>query len=419
MEDAESHRIPQDVTGFQFKIIGDMTVKQFAYLAGPTFLAWIFFQLPISLFIKLPLSLLSAGLGASLAFLPIEGRPMDAMIANFIKALFNPTLFVYQKKGGGLWFPEFQKEKVQEASVSGTLSTLRVSTKPQDTKFDEEETTDLLPTYPTPLSPISPQDLFSPKSQTIKTTVQGLSPTPRIISMQGVFEKSTPLALEKKIQEETDEALEKKVVTLEKDLEMAREDMAALQQKLVIPTFSPPKETLGLENQLQTLLVQKEQLTKQLVTLQQKLDLQKKNVFTPTIAKATSDVAKAQVQTQNVRQIPKGVGKSVGLPIVPQSPNIITGIIEDPRGNPIANILVEVKDNEGNPVRAFKTNGVGQFASATPLKNGVYTISFEDPKGQNKFDAIEFSVKGEVILPIEVLSIDTREELRKSLFRES
>ena len=120
--------------------------------------------------------------------------------------------------------------------------------------------------------------------------------------------------------------------------------------------------------------------------------------------------------TQNVRHIPKSLGKSIGLPTAPEDPNVITGIIKDPRGNPLGNILVEIKDTEGNPVRAFKTNGLGQFAASTPLANGTYTISFEDPKDQSKFDAIEFSAKGEVILPLEVISIDTREELRKTLF---
>ena len=71
-------------------------------------------------------------------------------------------------------------------------------------------------------------------------------------------------------------------------------------------------------------------------------------------------------------------------------PNVITGIVKDPRGNPLANILVEVKDEQGNAVRAFKTNALGQFASATPLSNGSFTIEFDDPREQNKFDTVTF-----------------------------
>ena len=67
-------------------------------------------------------------------------------------------------------------------------------------------------------------------------------------------------------------------------------------------------------------------------------------------------------------------------------------------------------------MRAFKTNVLGQFISATPLANGVYTISFEDPKAENKFDTIELRVIDEILMPIEIISLDTREELRRSLF---
>ncbi len=85
--------------------------------------------------------------------------------------------------------------------------------------------------------------------------------------------------------------------------------------------------------------------------------------------------------------------------------------------NPLPNILVEVKDPQGNAVRAFKTNALGQFASATPLTNGNYTIEFDDPKILNKFDKVGFAASGAIILPIEVISVDTREELRRSLFQ--
>lgn len=369
MESAESHPIPQDVTGFQFKIIGDITVKQFAYLAGPSFVIWFFFQTPISLFIKLPFSILLGGLGASLAFLPIAGRPMDTMIANFIKALFKPTLFVYQKGGGNYAYARsVQGGKAQKSQKHDTLRISQPSAIPQASTPNQKKLTQVhTPT-------ISPQEVL-------------VQPSPQR------FEN---------IQEQKNEAPKRKVSDLEKDLEAPKK----------VPNFSPAKDTLESEKQLQLLHAQKEQLTKQLIGLQQQLDLQKKSFFSPTIAKT-------QTQTQNVRQIPKGMGKNLGLPFAPEAPNIITGIIKDPRGNPLGNILVEVKDNEGNPVRAFKTNGLGQFASATSLTNGAYTVSFEDPKGQSKFDAIGFKAEGTVILPIEVISIDRREELKKSLFGEN
>ena len=101
----ENHPIPQDVTGFQFKLIGNMTVKQFAYLASGVILAGILWKLPIYFLIKFPFCTFFAVLGAGLAYFPISGRPMDQMIGNYIKALISPTEFIYQKNGGKIYFP--------------------------------------------------------------------------------------------------------------------------------------------------------------------------------------------------------------------------------------------------------------------------------------------------------------------------
>jgi len=168
---------------------------------------------------------------------------------------------------------------------------------------------------------------------------------------------------------------------------------------------------LDLQNNLNDLLSQKQDLETKLMDLQKELSKKTDKVYS-----ASTATSEPQKETKFVRNIPSSMAKSVGLPIAPEFPNIITGIIKDPRGNPLPNILVEIKDTSGNAVRAFKTNAFGQFASATPLANGDYIIEFEDNASQNKFDTVGFKASGEIILPIEVISVDTREELRRSLF---
>ena len=94
----DNHPIPQDVTGFQFRLIGSMTVKQFAYLAAGCGLAFLVYYLPIFTPIKFILIPLLAGIGFAIAFIPLEGRPLDAMIGFYLKALFSPNQYLYQKK---------------------------------------------------------------------------------------------------------------------------------------------------------------------------------------------------------------------------------------------------------------------------------------------------------------------------------
>ncbi len=313
----DNHPIPQDVTGFQFKLIGNLTVKQFAYLAGGIVMAWILLQLPISILIKFPLSAFSAIFGIGLAYFPVSGRPMDLMIANYIKALFRPTQFVYEKVGGQIYFPN----KMQFAAVRSVKQ------------------------YRNDFSPF-------PKDK-LKTYLQSLDIQPK------------------------NKADEKE------------------------NNFLMSVSTLATDN----------------VPYQTSLQVNPVQPSPPEQKKAVAPTAAPFVAPQTrIRPTQGGFNKNMGMPNTPDSPNLITGIARDPRGNALSNILVEIKDKDGHPVRAFKTNELGRFASATPLINGAYTAEFEDPKAQNKFEKITISATGQIILPIIATSIDTREELRRSLF---
>lgn len=406
----EYHPIPQDVISFQFKLIGDMTVKQFAYLAAGVIAAWIFFSIPIPFLIKFPLALLSGTTGVVFAFIPIEGRPADTIIIYFLKAIFEPNQYYYQKVG---------KQILPAFTVNKQMQTTKQIQNKQDTNKKLEKFLEKLPKKPK--SKLDEKETVYLKSLTsifkgenipAFNDTTGSIPT-NVISMeeenQMRFENSQIQDEEnlEDSQKRTKEALEKEALLIQKELETTKAQ--ELTQKEPEVASDIHQKVSELEKQLNETLTQKQELEKMLVTLQRKLGEQKQDIYSPS-------ANRPKMESQNVRKIPVSMGKSVGLPIAPDVPNLITGIIKDPRGNVLTNILVEVKDKEGNPVRAFKTNGLGQFLSATPVLNGVYTIQFDDPEGKNKFDTIEISANGEIISPLEVISHDEREELRKALF---
>jgi len=93
----QQHPIPQNVTQYQFRLVGDMTLKQFLELALGLVLAYLFFTSNLVFIFKWPLVILSILLGAGLAFFPIEDRPLDQWIINFVKAIYAPTKFIWQK----------------------------------------------------------------------------------------------------------------------------------------------------------------------------------------------------------------------------------------------------------------------------------------------------------------------------------
>src|ERR1700690_1273762 len=93
----EQHPIPQNVSSYQFKLVGDMTLKQFFQVAGGILAGIIFYSLPLLGIIKLPLAFISVLLGVGLAFLPFEERPLEKWIFAFFRAIYSPTLFTWQK----------------------------------------------------------------------------------------------------------------------------------------------------------------------------------------------------------------------------------------------------------------------------------------------------------------------------------
>jgi hypothetical protein len=403
----DNHPIPQDITGFEFKLIGDMTIKQFAYIAGGVVIAFVIYLFPIWAIIKIPIALCVAGIGAAMAFLPVGGRTMDVMIINFFKAVFSPTQYVYQKAGGQIY-----EEDQTNLSPAGKLIEL-----------SQKQLRDFLSFLPKGKNKMGQKESVFFQSVNQPAVIPAAQNTPSFVADHAFATQeatttsavaSVASAAPHPAQETTsDQTLQQTAALLEKELKEAKAKEAAQPQIDSKEYLDAHQKVLELQNNLSNMLLEKQQLEAKLVDLQKKLTSQTGPVFSPSLATAAPA---APAETKFVRSVPQAMQKSVGLPITPEFPNVITGIVKDPRGNPLSNILVEVKDEQGNAVRAFKTNALGQFASATPLSNGSFTIEFEDPKEQNKFDKVAFKAGGEIILPIEVISVDTREELRRSLF---
>lgn len=93
----EQHPIPQNISSYQFRLVGDMTLKQFFQLAGGIVAGLIFYSSPLLPIIRWPFAIVSVILGVALAFLPLEERPLEKWIFAFFRAIYSPTLFYWQK----------------------------------------------------------------------------------------------------------------------------------------------------------------------------------------------------------------------------------------------------------------------------------------------------------------------------------
>jgi hypothetical protein len=93
----QQHPLPQDITNYKFRLIGDMTIRQFLYIGGFIIITILIHNSPIPFFFRYPLEVLTLGLGIGLAFIPVHGRPLDQWIIAFIKSIYSPTQYTWQQ----------------------------------------------------------------------------------------------------------------------------------------------------------------------------------------------------------------------------------------------------------------------------------------------------------------------------------
>ena len=308
----EQHPVPQHIASYEFRLIGDMTLKQFAQLAGGAILGLIIYALPIAGILKWPLIIFFGFIGFAFAFLPINERPLSIWVVSFFKAIFTPTQFV--------WIRKPQKPEIFEPIV-----------------FKAETV----------------------KKTRFKSDKEGLDQ----------YLASLPFGGSKNPLDQQEESFLKEVNNL---FQIAQPRIATTQptfQSTPLPPYRQRPEPL-----IKTPLTP--QTKARSVTLPQR----------PGRPKKTAIEAK--------------INPALLIPSPPTRPNIIVGMVLNNEGRIVEGAILEIRNAQGLPVRALRTNRLGQFMIVTPLENGIYEVEIE--KENYYFDIIKIETKGEIIKPIEI-----------------
>ena len=197
------------------------------------------------------------------------------------------------------------------------------------------------------------------------------------------------------------------------------------------PAQQPPApQPLPTQEQLQKtveLARQAQQLQMKIIQTERSLGQIKDQAQKPTAApvdysqqanKAMADLQTFVNQASSIKQqiesvmpttpsIPREKVKVV-IPVRPKQttvalttfPNVINGIIKDNQSNYLEGVVAVIYDKEGLPVRALKTNKLGQFTGSTPLPNATYTLELE--KDNFSFDVLQIELIGGVLPPLQV-----------------
>lgn len=360
----EAHPIPQNVTSFEFHLVGDMTLKQFSYLASGLVTAYLTFILAFNSYplVAIPIIIISTLLGTAFAFLPISDRPLDHWVRAYLKAIFSPT-----KRG---WFSPGNNVPVNEADPVfknrfqifmmqlGMIATVSL---PSTTPVARPT----LPSMPPP---------EAKKEAIIEQSVENLPSDEQL-------KQTVELAREAQL-------VQAKIVEAEKRISQIKQ--SAQSQHLDPATYS--NDLSQLFNQLQALIKTAQGLSTQITHISQP------GLSSAEPTSATALIAKVVKPTEvKVVETPKAKTTQVMLT---STPNVINGIVTDTLGNYLEGVVVVIHNKDDLPVRASKTNKLGQFAGATPLPDGTYTISLE--KDGLVFDVLEVTLKSEVLAPIQI-----------------
>ncbi len=104
----QQHPVPQNITGFEFKLIGFLTLRQFGYLAAAAIFSFILYSAKIPFFVILVLAGPLDLLALALAFLPVNGQPFERALAAFLKTIYSPNVRVWHREPKVLGFLEPQ-----------------------------------------------------------------------------------------------------------------------------------------------------------------------------------------------------------------------------------------------------------------------------------------------------------------------
>ncbi len=370
----EQHPIPQNITAYKFRLVGDMTLKQFLELASGLVIAWLIFNSNANVLLRWTFSPIALVFGFALAFLPIEDRPLDQWIINFFKAIYQPTQFIYRPQTKNLSFLDPIKPRP-----------VQVQTKTSQPQQLEEYLKSL---------PASPTTAFDQAEQKYLEHIRNLFGVLGNKLPKNAFAKDDPGT-------HPPQPIKSSVkgVRIRK---LSHPKMCLLPHATVYQSLPEPTLAAMPTPQSPTTPTTPKPVSAPLKPTAAKP--------APTV-KPAKTIAKPKPVSTPIKPPPASTApitqavfvKDLIMPHTSDKPNLVSGITLDKAGKIVSNVILEIKDAKGYPVRALKSNKLGQFFIATSLSDGIYQIKAEHP--DHRFAIIKLEAKGEIIPPLKIQSL--------------
>lgn len=354
----QEHPVPQNVTGYEFHLIGQMTLKQFVEVATGVVAAVLVYWTNLPLVFKYPLMAFVGLLGVALAFIPLEGRPLDRWFFAFIKSVYQPTMFFWKK----------------------TDTTPPVFTYAPPKNMDTTPQVDYTPIRQSRLQ----EYVHTVKTEPVQKDAEALA-ADEILKLF-TQTSSEPISSAKK------------EVGAGRITEM---NIAPITQAAVTDP-QPPKESIlptptgTIKDEPGVTGMDKNGVTPDLIAQTQKAPATLVQGSLNSVTSPRNSPSSDQVKPVQALQ-------GFPFPNKPTSQNMLAGMVVTNENKIVENAIITItRQTDNTPVRAIKTNTLGQFSVVTPLEKGTYTILTE--KDGLRFDKYSLVLNNQVIEPILIQS---------------
>lgn len=441
----KQHAVPQNIMDVEFKIIGELTMRQFTYIAVFAVFAYIAKLLvpqPFTWFFVIGLGLT----GLALAFVPVEDRGLDEWVVNFINAVNSPTEKIWRKEttlpSAFAYDQKIRMVQQELITLAPTASRRKLEEYlEQQGTAGEEDTLDIPEGKYIDLV----REAFKHEGKSRKTRTE---PKDERTQQEKRARQKEELQKRPVEGEETAEIKKPKIISTENypsqegertgNAEADSQDKMnkLIRSRMKLTQIEFLRENEGRRTKLQPI---SEHAGRKFINLtpsqgQIILPIRGERILEPEKeAEAKYTEKSRQFQTflnkskqpekkeEGEREKEKGreeeknqgrdrkkeIEKPISFKQIPPMsnyPNIISGIIKDPKGGTLENIVVVIKNEKGEPVRALKTNKLGKFTISTPLSNGKYQIEIDKTNQTNlSFDIIPFRTEGKVLPSLEII----------------
>ncbi len=360
----EQHPVPQQISSYQFRLVGDMTLKQFFQLAGGAVIGLLIYASPLPSIFKWPLIIFFVIMGAAFAFLPLQERPLEEWIAAFFRAIYGPTQYSWGKLG------KVQYYATPESAVAktpGESSTAPSATVPQEVSVAKLEASEH-----NFLSNLTNMFSLHPKTASAPLTTPAVQPTPSVPVTQPVT--TTIQAQEQEIMARVTNPTMQPVQTTTPTTPQPLTPKAGT---LFVAT--PAQPAISIEKNAPVIIPQAP-------------------IATPVMT--TAPVAQTLVENKPDTTVQAQFSPDAAPPSPATIPNVIVGQVMTHDSKIVEGAIMEITDFQGRPVRALKTNKAGHFMIVTPLPNGSYKINIE--KDGLIFEPLQFEAHGTIVPPIAI-----------------